>query len=113
MLYKIRSPTSHLLLFLVPRLGPDDRKTFAVTPEADVTYRSTIGPVLSDIEPDEIWDSRPNWLPVWSHDELSQMQRDNENIRFILENKLEGQKPSPARNTSDKSFCESSLVIDI
>ncbi|MEW8092744.1 MAG: reverse transcriptase domain-containing protein [Candidatus Thiodiazotropha endolucinida] len=79
--------------FSSPAPGPEDRKAFAVTPGADGTYRSTIGPVIPAIEPDEIWDSRPNWLPVWSHDELSQMQRDDDNIRFILENKLEGQKP--------------------
>ena len=76
-----------------PAPGPEDRKAFAVTPGADGTYRSTISPILPDIEPDEIWDSRPNWLPVWSHEELSQMQKDDDNIRYILENKLEGQKP--------------------
>ena len=84
-----RSPVT----FSSPAPGPEDRKAFAVTPGADGTYQSTIGPILPDREPDEIWDSRPNWLPVWSHDELSQMQRDDDNIRFILESKLEGQKP--------------------
>lgn len=76
-----------------PAPGLEDRKAFAVTPGADGTYRSTIDPILPEIEPDENWDNRPNWLPVWSQDELSQMQKDDDNIRFILENKLEGQKP--------------------
>lgn len=76
-----------------PAPGPNDRKAFAVTPGAYGTYRSTIGPILPNVEPDEIWDSRPNWLPAWSPDDLSQMQREDDNIRFMLESKLEGQKP--------------------
>ena len=76
-----------------PAPGPDDRKAAAVTTGADSNYQSTVGPIFPEIDIDEIRDSRPNWLPVWSPEELSQMQKDDGSIRPILESKLKGQKP--------------------
>ena len=71
-----------------PAPGPDDRKAAAVTTGADSNYQSTVGPIFPEIDIDEIRDSRPNWLPVWSPEELSQMQKDDGSIRPILESKL-------------------------
>ena len=47
-----------------------------MTTGADSNYQS-IGPIFFDIESDEIRDSRPNWFPAWSPDELSQMRKDD------------------------------------
>ena len=76
-----------------PAPGPEDRKAIAVTTGADSNYQSTIGPILPEISFDEVRDSRLNWLPAWSPEELSQMQKDDGSIRPILESKLDGQKP--------------------
>ena len=76
-----------------PASGHKDRKAFAVTTGADCNYQSTFSQIFPDIQPDDIPDSTPNWLPTWSTAELRQMQKDDQSIDFIIENKLKGQKP--------------------
>ena len=76
-----------------PAPGPKDRKALAVAIGADCNYQSTIGPILPEIETHDIRDSTPNWLPAWSSDELIQMQKDDASISFIIDSKVEGQKP--------------------
>ena len=76
-----------------PAPGPKDRKALAVATGADCNYQSTIGPILPEIETHDIRDSTPNWLPAWSSDELIQMQKDDASISFIIDSKVEGQKP--------------------
>lgn len=69
------------------------------TQEPYWSYLSLISPLASVSNEEQLDTNEPNWIPVWSQEELKQMQIEDKSVNFILQSKLTELERPPLDDT--------------